>query len=45
MVTMFRFIFRLLAAKAAAKVIARMFGSNAARGTATRGAATRGVRR
>jgi hypothetical protein len=34
---MFRFIFRLLAAKAAAKMIARMFGSNAARGAATRG--------
>ena len=45
LITMFRFIFRLLAAKAAAKVIARMFGSNAARGAAARGAATRGTRR
>jgi hypothetical protein len=43
---MFRFFFRLMAARAAARMIARMFGSNAARGAATtRGAAARGARR
>jgi hypothetical protein len=42
---MFRFIFRLIALKAATRVIGRMFGSNATRAASTRAASTRGVRR